>query len=689
MPDHCSPPHSDALHLALHRARAWLAGAVLAPVIAPLMAALMAIVLTLLAAAPAFAQGQGKRVALVVGNAAYADAPLKNPRNDAQDLADKLKSLGFDVTVQTDRNRSQLTAAIRDFGRSAAGADAALFYFAGHGVQVRGRNYLLPVGQRFGDEAEVESDAVDVNNVLARLEEAGAKVSLLILDACRNNPMQRGSRSSTRGLARMDAPSGALVAFAAQPGAEAQDGEGRNGVFTKHLLNHITTPGLPVEQVFKRVRADVERETGRRQSPREESSLTADFVFANPFGRTTPQDQARIEDEAWGQCRASGTAGPCQDYLVNWPQGRYAALARTRLHDLELAARPALPAPGPVTSPAPVVAANGATVAWRLASSFPKSLDKVYGSAELLSRLVAERTGGRFRIQVYPAGEIASSFAVVDAVQAGTVELGHTLPAYFVGKDPAWLLGSGSLFGPNARADDRWLTSEAGQAEWGSFASSQGLLTWPLGAIWGRAEVPGKAGQPNLVLDLAQAWWCRRPITGLDSLKGLRVRLSATDAAVWQRLGVVAVTVNGGDVYQALQSGSLDCTSWYSPYDDMRLGFHKVAAYLHHWAPDTARASTQTMLLANPRAVASLPPAYRAVLAAATTEAQTWMQQQYETQNLAAIKQVVAGGTRLQRFPPDVANAVQAAAQQQAQDYASRSTDFSRLYEAWRRAQAR
>ena len=223
----------------------------------------------------------GKRLALVVGNAAYEDAPLKNPVNDATDLSARLRQLGFEVTTLTNRNRSQLTAAIRDFGRAAAGADAALFYFAGHGVQVRGRNYLLPVGQKFREEADVETDAVDVNAVLARLEEANAKVSLLILDACRSNPLQRSGRASTRGLARMEAPSGALVAFAAQPGAEAQDGDGRNGVFTKHLLAHMGAPGVPVELMLKRVRADVERETGRRQSPREESSLTADFYFVD------------------------------------------------------------------------------------------------------------------------------------------------------------------------------------------------------------------------------------------------------------------------------------------------------------------------------------------------------------------------------------------------------------------------
>lgn len=223
-----------------------------------------------------------KRVALVIGNAAYGDAPLANPLNDAADIAAKLRGLGFEVSLLADRNRSQMTQAIRSFGLQAQGAEAALFYFAGHGMQVRGRNYLLPVGQRFADEADVENDAVDVGNVLSRIEEAGPRIALLVLDACRNTPLQRRSRSDARGLARMDAPSGALIAFAAQPGAEAQDGHGRNGTFTKHLLSHIGTPGLSVEQLFKRVRVGVEAETRGAQSPREESSLKTDFYFAGP-----------------------------------------------------------------------------------------------------------------------------------------------------------------------------------------------------------------------------------------------------------------------------------------------------------------------------------------------------------------------------------------------------------------------
>jgi formylglycine-generating enzyme required for sulfatase activity len=311
---------------------------------------------TLLAAFPAEAQ---RRVALVVGNAAYGDAPLANPVNDAQDVAAKLRGLGFDVTLLTNRNRSQMTTAIREFGRSSSGAEAALFYFAGHGVQVRGKNYLLPVGQRFADEAEVETDAVDTGAVLARLEEAGAKVSLLILDACRNNPLQRSSRSAGRGLARMEAPSGALIAFAAQPGAEAKDGTGRNGTFTKHLLKHIDTPGLPVEQVFKRVRADVERETNRAQSPREESSLTAEFSFANsPFAPITPANRDHVEGEAWALCRSGSSRLPCDDYIGGWPQGRFVALARTRIREFEAAAA-IRPEPMRPKSDAPLIAAAG------------------------------------------------------------------------------------------------------------------------------------------------------------------------------------------------------------------------------------------------------------------------------------------------------------------------------------------
>ena len=305
----------------------------------------------------------GRRVALVIGNAAYADSPLTNPGNDARDMAQALTRIGFNVTMLTDRNRAQMTQAIRNFGLAAAGAETALFYFAGHGVQVRGKNYLIPTGQRFADEGEVEADAVDVNTVLGRMEQARASVSVVILDACRNNPLARDGRNVARGLARMEAPSGALVAFAAQPGAEAIDGSGRNGLYTKYLLRHIETAGLTAEQMFKRVRADVERESGRRQSPREETSLTgADFFFKPVPGAVMAQatalkpevlvNDAQIEQQAWSAAQSGNTAAGYSAYLEEFPKGRFAAAARVAR--ASLAATPAVaqitPAAPPLTS---------------------------------------------------------------------------------------------------------------------------------------------------------------------------------------------------------------------------------------------------------------------------------------------------------------------------------------------------
>ena len=282
-------------------------------------------------------------------------------------MTQALTRIGFNVTILTDRTRAQMTQAIRNFGLAAAGAETALFYFAGHGVQVRGKNYLIPTDQRFAEEGEVEADAVDVNTVLGRMEQARASVSVVILDACRNNPLARDGRNVARGLARMEAPSGALVAFAAQPGAEAIDGSGRNGLYTKYLLRHIETAGLTAEQMFKRVRADVERESGRRQSPREETSLTGADFFFKPVPRAVmaqatalkPEvlvNDAQIEQQAWTAAQSGNTAAGYSAYLEEFPKGRFAAAARVARASLgnPVVATQTLPAQQRVPSPQPV-----------------------------------------------------------------------------------------------------------------------------------------------------------------------------------------------------------------------------------------------------------------------------------------------------------------------------------------------
>jgi hypothetical protein len=220
-----------------------------------------------------------ERLALVVGNGAYQTAPLNNPINDAEDMAEILKKLGFKVILKKNADQRTMEDSIRYFGRQLRNGGIGLFYFAGHGMQVEGRNYLIPIDTRIESEADVKYEAVDAGLVLGKMEDARNQLNIVILDACRNNPFSRNFRTTDRGLARMDAPKGSLIAYATAPGEVAADGPERNGIFTKHLIKHMTTPNLPIELVLKRVRVDVVNETSGRQIPWESSSLIGDFYF--------------------------------------------------------------------------------------------------------------------------------------------------------------------------------------------------------------------------------------------------------------------------------------------------------------------------------------------------------------------------------------------------------------------------
>ena len=219
------------------------------------------------------------RVALVIGNSSYAVGPLKNPVNDAEDMAQVLRTLGFRVTLRQNATHRQMIEAIGELGRQLKAGGVGLFYFAGHGVQSRGRNYLIPVNADISSESQLEFDAVDANRVLAAMDEAGNRVNLVILDACRDNPVARSFRSATRGLAQMEAAQGTYIAFATAPGSVALDGAGRNGMYTHYLLQSLQQPDTDIDKVFRRVTADVARATGGKQVPWISSSLTGDFSF--------------------------------------------------------------------------------------------------------------------------------------------------------------------------------------------------------------------------------------------------------------------------------------------------------------------------------------------------------------------------------------------------------------------------
>jgi hypothetical protein len=226
-------------------------------------------------------QASDRRVALIIGNSEYTTiSPLRNPANDARDIATALESLNFDRVIPVyDANLEEMKQAVEEFYHELKRGSVGVFYYAGHGVQSNGENYLIPIDANIERESQLITRTLPITEVLNTIADAGNDVSIVILDACRDNPFRSWRRNASRGLASLDAPQGVLIAYATAPGSVAADGQGENGTFTEALLKYIETPGLPVELLFKEVRRDVQTATANRQTPWEASSLVGDFSF--------------------------------------------------------------------------------------------------------------------------------------------------------------------------------------------------------------------------------------------------------------------------------------------------------------------------------------------------------------------------------------------------------------------------
>ena len=284
------------------------------------------------------------RIALLIGNSAYPESPLRNPVNDVRAMAQTVRELGFTVLAHENATKRTMEAAIIEFGRRLAEGGVGTFYFAGHGLQVRGRNYLVPVDAEIDDEASTRVAAVDVDLVLEQMAEAKNRVNLVILDACRNNPFERRMRGASRGLAAVDAARGTLVAYATAPGSVAGDGDGKNGLYTDELLQALRVPDLKVEEVFKRVRVNVARRSNGGQTPWESSSLTGDLVVNVTVNVTTaavtaPPVAADREALFWMSIKDGTDPAAFEAYLKQYPEGTFAALARQRLAGVAQQAR--------------------------------------------------------------------------------------------------------------------------------------------------------------------------------------------------------------------------------------------------------------------------------------------------------------------------------------------------------------
>ncbi|MCH8998311.1 MAG: caspase family protein [Proteobacteria bacterium] len=431
-----------------------------------LLVSLFVPLLAVSALAPTEAQAQaqaqaGRRVALVIGNSAYENTvPLPNPRNDAEALAEVLGGLGFEVLEGIDLDRASMTGLLRRYADRLKDASVGLFFYAGHGLQVDGLNYLVPVDARLEEENDLPFEAVELNLVL-RLMQRQVPTSLVFMDACRNNPLaQNLSRSMGpsravvvgQGLARVSTGVGMLIAYATQPDAVAADGAGRHSPFTGALLKHIAAPGLEVRQVLSRVRERVVRESGGRQVPWDNSSLTSDFYFAakppeakQPAAALTAVDPALLDLTFWNSVEGGRDPADFQAYLQEFPEGRFVRLARNRIRalapDRTAAAQPQAAQPqaaqpqaaGPAApAPAPDPQVAGTTPAGATPAGAPLG-----SAAEVLRHLKKNKDAIRRKFTNYnrKIGAVESPFGsiIVDIYKFEVKEIvGDTVSVFMI-----------------------------------------------------------------------------------------------------------------------------------------------------------------------------------------------------------------------------------------------------------------
>ena len=287
---------------------------------------------------------------------------------------------------------------------------------------------------------------------------------------------------------------------------------------------------------------------------------------------------------------------------------------------------------------APAIAQSNPKITWRLASSFPKSLDTIYGGAEVFSKMLSEATDGNFTVQPFAAGEIVPGLQAADAAAAGTVEAAHTVAYYYWGKDPTWALGAAVPFALNARGMNAWMYHGGGIDLFNEFLGKQGLVGYP----------GGNTG-------VQMGGWFRKEINTVADLSGLKMRIGGFAGKVVERLGVVPQQLAGGDIYPALEKGTIDAAEWVGPYDDEKLGFQKVAPYYYY--PGWWEGGPTVHLMFNKGKFDELPPAYQSLVRTAAQATDADMLQKYDYLNPAAIRNLVANGAQLRPFSQEILSA--------------------------------
>lgn len=310
---------------------------------------------------------------------------------------------------------------------------------------------------------------------------------------------------------------------------------------------------------------------------------------------------------------------------------------------------------------APAIVSAQSQIRWRLTSSFPKSLDTIYGGAEVFAKMVSDATGGKFQISVHAPGELVPAFGVVDAVQQGTVECGHTCGYYYFGKDETFAIDTAIPFGMNSRSLTAWMYDGNGMKLLREFFAGYNIVNFPMGNTG--AQMGG---------------WYRKEIKSAADVNGLKIRLGGFAGRIIAKMGGLPQNIPGSELYQALERGTIDALEWVGPYDDQKLGFHKVAPYYYY--PGWWEGGAQVSLYINTKQWSSLTPEYQAIVTAAASHAHVNMQAMYDSRNPGALKKLIAEGAKVSRFPKDVMDAAFKARNEVYGDLGQTNANWKKVY---------
>jgi TRAP-type mannitol/chloroaromatic compound transport system substrate-binding protein len=313
----------------------------------------------------------------------------------------------------------------------------------------------------------------------------------------------------------------------------------------------------------------------------------------------------------------------------------------------------------------PAIAQSMPEIKWRLSSGFPKALDTIYGGAEIIAKYCGEASDGRFQIQPFAAGEIVGTFQLADAVSNGTVEMGHTASYYYVGKDPTFAFPTAIPWGLNPRQENAWMYHGGGIDLMNEFFAKHNLYGMPAGNTG--TQMGG---------------WFRKEIKGVADLQGLKMRIGGLAGQVLSKLGLVPQQIPGGDIYPALERGTVDAAEWVGPYDDEKLGFNKVAPYYYY--PGFWEGGAQITTFVNLAKWNELPKAYKSLLTAACGYANVDMQAKYDARNPAALRRLVSGGAQLRPFPQELLEASYKAANELYDELSAKNPEWKKVYEPYR-----